>query len=92
MNPTTHPSTNGSYAIACTMTHEAAAMERLCQVIRIRGFRIVQMAVDAAGEQLNIAMTLEGTRPISMLKSQLEKLHTVAEVVLQEPMARTKTA
>ncbi|MBZ2167483.1 ACT domain-containing protein [Marinobacter sp. F4216] len=92
MNPTTHPNNAGIYAIACTMTHEAAAMERLCQVIRIRGFRIVQMAVDAAGENLNIALTLEGTRPIAMLKTQLEKLHTVGEVVLQAPMAKTKTA
>jgi acetolactate synthase II small subunit len=69
-----------SYTLNCRMAHEAAALERLCQVIRTRGFRIVRMAVESAGESLDIALTLEGTRPIAMLQSQLEKLHTVAEV------------
>ena len=72
---------------------EAAALERLCQVVRIRGFRIASMAVETAGEHLNIALTLEGTRPIAMLQSQLEKLHTVAEVALAAgSVARSRSA
>ena len=75
------------------MTHEAAALERLCQVVRIRGFRIATMAVETAGEHLDIALTLEGTRPIAMLQSQLEKLHTVAEVALAAgSVARSRSA
>ncbi|MEP1214413.1 MAG: ACT domain-containing protein [Marinobacter sp.] len=70
-----------SYTLNCRMTREAAALERLCQVVRIRGFRIATMAVESAGDHLDIALTLEGTRPITMLQSQLEKLHTVSEVV-----------
>lgn len=82
-----------SYTLNCRMSHEAAALERLCQVVRIRGFRIATMAVDSAGEYLDIALTLEGTRPIAMLQSQLEKLHTVAEVVLgQASGVRVQTA
>ncbi|PXX90395.1 acetolactate synthase [Marinobacter vulgaris] len=69
-----------SYTLNCRMSREAAALERLCQVIRVRGFRIARMAVESAGDHIDIALTLEGTRPISMLQSQLEKLHTVAEV------------
>jgi len=74
MNPQSQPSTP-SYTINCRMTHEAAALERLCQ------------------EHLNIALTLEGTRPIAMLQSQLEKLHTVAEVALAAgSVARSRSA
>ncbi|MDK9559110.1 ACT domain-containing protein [Marinobacter sp. M216] len=82
-----------SYTLTCQMSHEAAALERLCQVVRIRGFRIARMAVESAGDELAIALTLEGTRPINMLKSQLEKLHTVGDVVLGvHEMKQTKTA
>ena len=35
---------------------------------------------------LDIALTLSGSRPIAMLRSQL-KLHTVVEVALQEQAA-----
>ncbi|PHQ24299.1 acetolactate synthase [Marinobacter guineae] len=82
MNPKADISTP-SYTLNCRMSQEAAALERLCQVVRIRGFRIARMAVESAGEHLDIALTLEGTRPIAMLQSQLEKLHTVAEVALE---------
>jgi acetolactate synthase II small subunit len=66
-----------SYQIHCRMTQEAAALERLCQVVRVRGFRIAAMAVESDGGHFDIALRLEGNRPIAMLRSQLEKLHTV---------------
>ncbi|WP_227714798.1 ACT domain-containing protein [Marinobacter sp. DY40_1A1] len=75
-----------SYDITCRMSHEAAALERLCQVVRVRGFRIAQMAVDSADGTLNIALTIQGKRPVAMLQSQLEKLHTVAEVKFAAPV------
>ncbi len=86
MNPQAPYIATPSYILNCRMAHESAALERLCQVVRIRGFRIARMAVESVGGQLDIQLTLEGTRPIEMLKSQLEKLHTVAEVALpREP-------
>ncbi|WP_286222232.1 ACT domain-containing protein [Marinobacter apostichopi] len=92
MNSENQPATP-SYTITCRMSQEAAALERLCQVVRIRGFKIARMAVESAGEHLDIALTLEGTRPIAMLQSQLLKLHTVAEVVLdQGALARSLRA
>ncbi|HET8801228.1 MAG TPA: ACT domain-containing protein [Marinobacter sp.] len=92
MTPKNEPSTP-SYTLNCRMSQEAAALERLCQVVRIRGFRIARMAVETAGEHLDIALTLEGTRPIAMLRSQIEKLHTVAEVGLSEvPVVRSYMA
>ena len=83
MNPSQQPSTP-SYTLTCRMSQEAAALERLCQVVRIRGFKIARMAVETAGEHLDIALTLEGTRPITMLQAQLLKLHTMADVVLEQ--------
>jgi acetolactate synthase II small subunit len=83
MTSSQQPSTP-SYTLTCRMSQEAAALERLCQVVRIRGFKIARMAVESAGEHLDIALTLEGSRPIAMLQAQLLKLHTVVEVA-QEP-------
>ena len=76
-----------NHTLNCRMAFEPAALERLCQVVRIRGFRVAQMTVESIGDQLDIQLTLEGTRPIGMLKSQLEKLHTVMEVALCLPVA-----
>ena len=47
------------------------------------------MSVECTGEHFDIALTLEGSRPISMLQSQLLKLHTVGEVVLGEQEMRS---
>ncbi|RMJ05662.1 Acetolactate synthase isozyme 2 small subunit [Marinobacter litoralis] len=80
-----------SYNLNCRMHMEAAALERLCQVVRVRGFRISEMSMSSGSEHLDIALTLEGSRPIAMLKAQLEKLHTVAEVLVQ-PQSAVRSA
>ncbi|KXS51303.1 MAG: acetolactate synthase II small subunit, partial [Marinobacter sp. T13-3] len=49
MNPT-NKNAAPSYTLNCRMAQEAAAIERLCQVVRIRGFRIASMAVETAGD------------------------------------------
>lgn len=82
MSPQPSPNDTPSYTLSCRMTSEPAALERLCQVVRIRGFRVANMAVDSVGEHLDIQLTLEGARPIAMLQSQLEKLHTVVSIAL----------
>jgi acetolactate synthase II small subunit len=87
-NPTAAP----SYTITCQMNHETAALERLCQVVRIRGFRIAKMAVEAVEDQLAIALTVEGSRPVSMLQAQLQKLHSVAQVKLSQSVRNTATS
>ncbi|WP_148863643.1 ACT domain-containing protein [Marinobacter fonticola] len=72
--------TTRMHTLACRMSAEAAAIERLCQVTRIRGFRIEQMQVQTSDDGLEISMTLSGERSIDMLRSQLEKLHTVTHL------------
>lgn|SRR5680860_403857 len=77
------------HVLHCRMQSEPAGLERLCRVVRVRGFRIAGMSVECSGEHFDIALTLEGSRPISMLQSQLLKLHTVGEVVLGERQMRS---
>lgn len=92
MNSNKTSGANYRHSIHCRMYHEAAALERLCQVVRIRGFRIEQMVVTTGDHYLDVAITLAGTRPVAMLQAQLEKLHTVIEAVLDTPAAASQTA
>ncbi|MEH6357143.1 MAG: ACT domain-containing protein [Marinobacter sp.] len=77
------------HVLHCRMQSEPAGLERLCRVVRVRGFRIAGMSVESSGEHFDIALTLVGSRPISMLQSQLLKLHTVGKVVLGAQQARS---
>jgi len=91
MSPTNSPSIAkpDSHILHCRMEAEAAGLERLCRVVRVRGFRIASMAVESSAGHFDIALTLEGSRPIAMLQAQLLKLHTVAEVVVGEQQMRS---
>lgn len=81
------------YRIHCRMSQEPAALERLCQVVRVRGFRIAKMAMESSGDMLDIALTLEGSRPVGMLQTQLDKLQTVISVEVDSGIvSRTATA
>ena len=62
-----HESASQRYTLNCRMNQEAAALERLCRVVRVRGFRISRMAMESTGDTLDIALTLEGSRPVAML-------------------------
>lgn len=72
-----NPSRPYTHTLTCRMQAEPAALERLCQVTRIRGFRIDQMQVTSDSDELEIRMVLSGERSIDMLRTQLEKLHSV---------------
>ena len=91
---TTHHDSNPQrYTLSCRMNEEAAALERLCRVVRVRGFRISKVAMESTDSGMDIALTLEGSRPIAMLQSQLEKLQTVAGVELvADALVRSRTA
>lgn len=76
-------STAASHQIHFQMQAEPAALERALQVIRIRGFGIESMQADLRDGLIDLAMTVSGTRPISMLLAQLDKLHTVLTVAME---------
>lgn len=69
-----------THQIYCQMNPEAAAIERLCQVIRVRGFQVTAINAELQDDGWEMALTVEGTRAVAMLQSQLEKLHTVKRV------------
>ncbi|MAA66981.1 MAG: acetolactate synthase [Alteromonadaceae bacterium] len=73
-----------SHRMQCRMDAEPAALERLCQVVRIRGFTIEKMQVQMGRGVLDIELTVKGERAVQMLASQLEKLQTVTGLTLGE--------
>ena len=84
--------TESQYRIHCRMQQEAAALERLCQVVRIRGFRIQQMAVTTLDNQLAIALTLEGSRPVALLQAPPAKPTTVPGTRTGQPASTDQVA
>ncbi|MCH8499765.1 MAG: ACT domain-containing protein [Marinobacter sp.] len=74
------------------MQAEPAALERLCQVIRVRGFEIEAMSMGREQSRLLIDLSLRGERPLPMLMAQLEKLHTVLHVAEQAVGMKQRTA
>lgn len=69
------------YQIECQMTSEPAALERLCQVVRVRGFEVTDVSASLRQAQWHISLTVRSSRSVEMLRKQLEKLHTVERVV-----------
>lgn len=70
-----------AHRVQCRMQAEEVAMERLLQVVRIRGFRLQDLQVEREGDGFHIALTVAGERPIDFLLRQLEKLHTILSVM-----------
>jgi|GEM_PF-3615813 len=85
------PPTSTSHHLSCRMQAEPAALERLCQVTRTRGFCIDQMAVSTEAGTLMIEMVVSGERSIEMLRKQLQKLHTVraSEITSSSPVQQS---
>lgn len=71
------------YTFHCSLDPEPAGLERLFRVVRTRGFYIDRVRAEHDLHGLQIQMTVSGTRSGTMLRSQLEKLHSVRRVALQ---------
>lgn len=68
------------HALQIRMQAESAALERLCQVIRVRGFELLEIAARRDGDLWVIDLLVQGRRTVTMLRAQLEKLHAVVQV------------
>lgn len=77
-----------TYTFACWIDPEPVGLERLFQVVRTRGFTVERVWAEHDGRDLQVHITVSGTRSGAMLQSQLEKLYSVQRVLLQleEPM------
>ena len=63
-----------SHIIQCRMQAAPEALERVLQVVRIRGFRVNGLAAERETAQLRIELRISGERSIDNLMRQLEKL------------------
>ncbi|MGY4026447.1 acetolactate synthase 2 small subunit [Aeromonas rivuli] len=63
-------------------------MERVLRVVRHRGFNLNALHMEQDCQQLRITVTVESTRPIAQLWSQLVKLVDVSRVDALEPQPR----
>lgn len=86
------PQTRDAHRVQCRMHAEEAAMERLLQVVRIRGFQLQDLQVEREGDGFRIALTVAGERSVDFLLRQLEKLHTVLSVVATPAVVATPSA
>lgn len=80
MNQPTPGAYQDAHRIECRMLAEEAAMERLLQVVRIRGFQLRGLQLERDGDGYRIALTLAGERSIDFLLPQLRKLHSIRSV------------
>lgn len=80
------------YRFHCIMQDEPAAMERLCQVVRVRGFRLEALSMGRNDRRLTLAFTATGRRSPAMLQSQIEKLISVESVTCGAPESARQTA
>lgn len=68
------------HRLICNMHPEPAAIERICQVVRVRGFQVEQLRVRRQTNRLEIELEVTGERALPMLLTQIDKLHTVTGV------------
>lgn len=73
------------YRFVCCMEDEPAGVERLCQVVRRRGFRIDRLEAERLHGHLCVDIHVAGTRAPDTLKRQIEKIVTVRSV--RQPLA-----
>lgn len=80
MNTPDSAPSQDAHLVHCRMQAEEAAMERLLQVVRIRGFQLRGLQLERDEDGYRIALTLAGERPIDFLLPQLRKLHSIRSV------------
>ncbi|MES1939345.1 acetolactate synthase II, small subunit-like protein [Salinisphaera sp. T5B8] len=68
--------------MTCCIKPETAALERILQVVRKRGFSVERFTAEHDKGRLRIRLSCSGSRCPDMLRAQLDKLHGVQSVCL----------
>ena len=63
-----------------TAANQPAVTERLLRVVRHRGFILKSLDVQTSDDQLNIVLTVESDRAVSLLVNQLQKLYDIKHI------------
>lgn len=64
----------------CTIADQPAALERLLQTVRIRGFHVQNMDVNKQAHILKVRLTVVGARSPDLLMRSLERQHDVESI------------
>ncbi|WP_353176441.1 ACT domain-containing protein [Salinisphaera sp. T5B8] len=70
------------HTMTCCIKPETAALERILQVVRKRGFSVERFTAEHDKGRLRIRLSCSGSRCPDMLRAQLDKLHGVQSVCL----------
>ena len=63
-----------------SVNDQPAVLERLLRVVRHRGFILKSLDVQTSDDQLNIVLSVESERAVSLLVNQLQKLYDVNQI------------
>ncbi len=62
---------------------QPAMLERVLRVVRHRGFILQSLNVlNSSDNQVEIELTVSGSRPVEILQKQLDKLYDIAQLEL----------
>ncbi|WP_416305610.1 acetolactate synthase 2 small subunit [Neptunicella sp. SCSIO 80796] len=76
------------YQLNLLLTDSPAAIERVLQTTRYRGFTLHQCEMQTASGEIQLNMQVSGEQPIHLLTSQLSKLYDLLELVLDPSSVR----
>ncbi|WP_373818279.1 acetolactate synthase 2 small subunit [Glaesserella sp.] len=68
------------YHLTIKANKRPETLERLLRVIRHRGFELLTLNSQVQGNEIRLALTVQSTRAIELLKHQLVKLPDVLEL------------
>lgn len=68
------------YQLNLLLTNTPAAVERVLQTTRYRGFTLHQCEMHTASGAMRLNMQVSGEQPIHLLTSQLKKLYDLIEL------------
>ena len=68
-----------TYQLKIECRKQSDVLERVLRVIRHRGFSVeaMDMNLSSCGQQMELSVAVDSSRPIHLLTSQIEKLHDV---------------
>lgn len=82
-----------NYQLELQMNNQPAALERVLQTTRYRGFELHDLNMQLIDQNsLRLLMTVSGQYPINILTTQLNKLYDLASLTFEQDMPLKSSA
>ncbi|WP_088329334.1 acetolactate synthase 2 small subunit [Lacimicrobium sp. SS2-24] len=78
-----------TYDLELLLSDQPAALERVLQTARYRGFKVRQLQMRQRGSGLQLSMQVSGPQPINILTTQLHKLYDLASLNIEQTLPQT---